>query len=174
MTLRFERRAAVGVLAAALLFGAGWAISETLTMTTYYPSPSGVYRRLVTTAQTLLARDGGSVGIGTTAPQAKLDVAGGVRIGASSLCGAAQAGTNRYNAGLKQMEFCDGASWKRTFGTGQVPVYRCPLIYGMFPAPVWSSCLGQITLEFSTCRYYTTQWNTVYCTSLGKMVLESN
>ena len=42
--------------------------SETLTMTTYYPAPYGGYASLLTTGQTLLARDGGSVGIGTPTP----------------------------------------------------------------------------------------------------------
>ncbi|MCX5785583.1 MAG: hypothetical protein NTX59_07830 [Elusimicrobia bacterium] len=38
--------------------------SETLTLTTYYPAPYGGYVGLLTTNQTLLARDAGSVGIG--------------------------------------------------------------------------------------------------------------
>jgi hypothetical protein len=75
--IRIERRTLVGIMVSALLFGAGIAISETLTMTTYYPSPSGVYRKLVSTAQTFLARDGGNVGIGTSTPANKLSVAGG-------------------------------------------------------------------------------------------------
>lgn len=51
--------------------------SETLTLTTYYPAPYGAYAAMLTTQQTLLARDGGSVGIGVRRPQAKLDVAAG-------------------------------------------------------------------------------------------------
>ncbi|MFA6318340.1 MAG: hypothetical protein WC943_13100 [Elusimicrobiota bacterium] len=50
--------------------------SETLTMTSYYPSPAGVYNKLVTTGNTVLARDRGRVGIGTSAPQGLLDIAG--------------------------------------------------------------------------------------------------
>lgn len=38
--------------------------SETLTLTTYYPAPYGGYVSLMTTGQTLLARDGGNVGVG--------------------------------------------------------------------------------------------------------------
>lgn len=45
--------------------------SETLTLTTTYPAPVGIYRSMITTgtggANTLLARDGGNVGIGTGA-----------------------------------------------------------------------------------------------------------
>ena len=39
--------------------------SESVTMTTYYPAPSGVYNRMITTGDTYLARDpGGRVSIG--------------------------------------------------------------------------------------------------------------
>ncbi|MDQ7772254.1 MAG: hypothetical protein RDU13_01895 [Elusimicrobiales bacterium] len=53
--------------------------SETLTMTTYYPAPYGGYARLLTTNQTLLARDGGNVGIGMAAPTSRLHVGGEIR-----------------------------------------------------------------------------------------------
>lgn len=54
--------------------------AESLTMTTYYPAPFGGYAKLLTTSDTFLARDGGSVGIGTTSPaaNAKLDVNGNI------------------------------------------------------------------------------------------------
>ncbi len=53
--------------------------SETLTMTTYYPAPYGGYANLLTTGQTLLARDGGNLGVGTGAntPTSKVDIRGG-------------------------------------------------------------------------------------------------
>jgi hypothetical protein len=57
--------------------------SESVTLSTYYPAPSGVYTNMITTGNTFLARDGGagtSVGIGTTAPGAKLDVNGLARM----------------------------------------------------------------------------------------------
>lgn len=38
--------------------------SENVTLTTYYPAPSGIYTQIIATGQTLLARDGGRVGIG--------------------------------------------------------------------------------------------------------------
>ncbi|MCK4935235.1 MAG: hypothetical protein KAR84_00155 [Elusimicrobiales bacterium] len=78
--------------------------SEQLTLTTYYPSPYGGYAKLLTTDQTVLARDGGAVGvggyntvtgastklavkgnvgIGTSAPKNKLDIGGGAVIGAA-------------------------------------------------------------------------------------------
>ena len=53
--------------------------SETLTLTTYYPAPYGGYVGLLTTGtggvNTLLARDGGNVGIGMANPGVKLEVA---------------------------------------------------------------------------------------------------
>ncbi|MEK7721109.1 MAG: hypothetical protein AAB359_01825, partial [Elusimicrobiota bacterium] len=51
--------------------------SETLTLTTYYPAPYGGYVSLLTTGQTVLARDSGSVGIGVANPSGKLQVSGG-------------------------------------------------------------------------------------------------
>lgn len=54
--------------------------SESLTLTTYYPAPYGGYVSLLTTGNTLLARDGGvntRVGVGIAAPASKLDVSGG-------------------------------------------------------------------------------------------------
>lgn len=53
--------------------------SETLTMTTYYPAPYGGYARLLTTNETLLARDAGNVGIGMNGPTSKLHVSGEIR-----------------------------------------------------------------------------------------------
>lgn len=56
----------------------GFIGSETLVLTTYYPAPYGGYVSILTTGQTLLARDTGNVGIrtATTAPRRPLDVNG--------------------------------------------------------------------------------------------------
>ena len=68
-----------GLMIALLLGTAVYALAEDITLTTYYPSPRGVYQELTTTSNTLLATQGGSVGIGmTTAPTDKLDVNGTV------------------------------------------------------------------------------------------------
>ncbi|MDE1976986.1 MAG: hypothetical protein KGI84_06995, partial [Elusimicrobia bacterium] len=49
---------------------------EDITLDTYYPAPTGVYTNMITTQKTILARDSGNVGIGTTTPAQKLDVSG--------------------------------------------------------------------------------------------------
>jgi len=48
--------------------------TEQVTLTTYYPAPSGVYTNMITTKETYLARDGGNVGVGTINATAKLTV----------------------------------------------------------------------------------------------------
>ena len=55
--------------------------TESVTLSTYYPAPSGVYTQMITTQNTYLARDGGGVSIGTrNAPIGALDVeSSGVR-----------------------------------------------------------------------------------------------
>ncbi len=77
LKLNFSRRQITLLLALLLLsWHPGFLGSETLTLTTYYPAPYGGYVSLLTTNQTLLARDGGNVGIGIAGPGSKLHVAG--------------------------------------------------------------------------------------------------
>lgn len=76
---RFIRAAAVGAIVLAAVPEIG---SESVTLATYYPAPSGVYTNMITTNNTYLARDGGNVGLGTTAPAYKLDVQNGAGVGA--------------------------------------------------------------------------------------------
>ncbi|RYZ93139.1 MAG: tail fiber domain-containing protein [Proteobacteria bacterium] len=49
----------------------------------------------------------GNLGLGTTLPLQKLDVAGAIRIGTTATCDGTLTGTIRYNAG--NLEFCNGA-----------------------------------------------------------------
>ena len=66
-------------MALVLLAAAARAAAEDITLTTYYPSPRGVYDQLRTMNNTTLAEQGGGVGIGTTGPNATLEVVGTVR-----------------------------------------------------------------------------------------------
>jgi hypothetical protein len=60
----------------------------------------------------------GKVGIGTTSPSAKLDVAGEIKFGnTSSTCDGTNEGQQRYNSTSKNMEFCNGTAWT-AYGTG--------------------------------------------------------
>ncbi len=59
--------------------------SESVTLSTYYPAPSGVYTKMITTGDTLLARDGGQIAMGTPVAGAalldgKLHVVGDIRL----------------------------------------------------------------------------------------------
>jgi prepilin-type N-terminal cleavage/methylation domain-containing protein len=63
----------------------------------------------------------GNTGIGTSNPQAKLDVAGESRIGSTGVaCSGANEGAQRYNSTSKIMEFCNGTSWAAMGGGGLV------------------------------------------------------
>ena len=61
--------------------------SESVTLSTYYPAPSGVYTNMITTNNTFLARDGGNVGIGNAAPTQKLDVTGNANLTGNAVIG---------------------------------------------------------------------------------------
>lgn len=64
-----------------MLAAAGDLASENVTLTTYYPAPSGVYAQMITTGNTYLARDtalnGQKVGVGTSAPGALMTIVNG-------------------------------------------------------------------------------------------------
>lgn len=67
-----------GWMVAGLLLGTmTYAIAEDVTLTTYYPSPRGVYEELRSNKNTYLAiQAGNNVGIGDTSASEKLDVNG--------------------------------------------------------------------------------------------------
>ena len=67
-----------GLAIVMLALGAPELSCENVTLSTYYPSPSGVYTQMVTTGRTFLCRDDGTLAVGTASPVpgAKLDVEG--------------------------------------------------------------------------------------------------
>jgi hypothetical protein len=69
LIVRFDvsvgQRTCRGLMAAAMFFSTVPELaSESVTLTTYYPAPSGVYAQMITTGNTWLARDGGKVAVG--------------------------------------------------------------------------------------------------------------
>lgn len=75
--ISFSRRLVVWSGAAAMMLLAVPELeSESVTLSTYYPAPSGVYTQMITTGNTYLSRDGGNTGVGTTAPVAKMHILG--------------------------------------------------------------------------------------------------
>jgi hypothetical protein len=136
-----DRRAAELVMAAVAVAALAMRLSsETLTLTTTYPAPVGVYNQIVTTgnsgtapADTTLARNAGNVilapasnadgrvGIGVSAPLAKLDVDGTVRVGAFPSDPASPApspGVVYYNTSSKTIRLYTG-SWGDLGGSPQ-------------------------------------------------------
>jgi len=89
--------------------------SETLTLTTYYPAPYGGYVALLTTGNdgtaagvnTLLARDAGRVGIGTTNPTQLLDIAGNAKVETVILTPSASSPKSPVN-GMVYMDSAEG------------------------------------------------------------------
>jgi hypothetical protein len=74
------------------------------TFTIANSGPSGVAQ---------LALTGGDVGVGTTTPAARLDVAGEAKVGNTGLaCAAGTRGSIRYNTTSNVLEFCDGTAWQ--------------------------------------------------------------
>ena len=70
--------------------------------------------------QALVVNRAGKVGIGTQAPVARLDVAGGIRLGYDAICDQEREGTIRYDNAGQAVEFCDGVVWTRVEGEAGV------------------------------------------------------
>ncbi len=95
-------------LGAALLAAAATELSsENVTLSTFYPAPSGVYTQILTTGSTLLARDGGNVGVGVANPASKLDVGGSLRV-----TGPVQLSAGAKNGYVLTSDSLGNAAWK--------------------------------------------------------------
>ena len=140
---RIDRKAGRLLLGALTVVFGGFALAEKLTLTTSYPVPSGVYNQLLTTgnsgavpADTTFNRNAGNtllvpatnaagkVGIGTSAPLAKLDVSGAIRLGNAGMTqGAACSpeGILTYDYAAHIPLYCDNTGKFRTM-TGSTTV----------------------------------------------------
>lgn len=126
-----------------LLKGSSGASTFTKTVNMYFEGAVGAVtkcRSLATSSTDIWSRgsgsninyNGGNVGVGTDSPVVSLDIAGGLRPGSENqvtTCDAATEGTQRYNKGLHQLEFCGynvgppvSYTW-RTFNGAGTPVF---------------------------------------------------
>ena len=116
--LTFSRRFMTTLSAVAIMLCAVPELdSESVTLSTYYPAPSGVYTQMITTGNTYLARDGGFVGFGTAAPVYKIDVVGDIHATGWLRTDGAQGWYSQTYGGGWYMS--DG-SWLRTYNAKNV------------------------------------------------------
>lgn len=81
LRLSYERAALRPWLVAALLVAcAGELASESVTLTTYYPAPMGVYTQMITTNNSFFARDAGKVLLGGTVLSNGANLDGGAKL----------------------------------------------------------------------------------------------
>lgn len=108
----FTQYALLAGRAGGQIFKGGVAAGESLTLDSTSDAAKGFV---------LINPTGGYVGVGTTTPQATLDIGGTIRLGntAAVTCGASTAGALRYNSG--SVEFCNGTNWS-TFATGATAI----------------------------------------------------
>lgn len=120
--MKMQKRIRGFVLALMLVFTAYIAYAETVTVSTFYPSPYGSYQLLDTTGQTNLATAGGNVSVGTPAFNAayKLDVNGVVHINAPANDGLVIDGDPANGAATISMRRANGTfQWRfGSFGNG--------------------------------------------------------
>jgi hypothetical protein len=129
--LSFGARGLRGLMAAGLFFSAvSEALPESVTLSTYYPAPSGAYTQILATGNSYLARDWGDVGIGTTNMMNKLDLNGGLAVGSYAGTVAAPANgaiiSGKVGLGtsspLSQLDVASGGLAVGTYaGTNQAP-----------------------------------------------------
>lgn len=116
--VRTMRSAMKGWVVVGILIGTmAYAIAEEITLTTYYPSPRGVYEELQTRETTLLATSSGNVGIGhasAASVDTKLDVSGDAKVRNNlAILGtiAIQGGSPAANRVLTAVDSAGNAVW---------------------------------------------------------------
>ncbi|MBI4425300.1 MAG: hypothetical protein HY554_16340 [Elusimicrobia bacterium] len=92
LRLEFSKRQLKGLLALAVLLAGAYAIhSETLTINSFYPSPAGIFQKIIASGDTRLATSAGAkVAVGsptvdTDAAAANLQIAGSAKVESSLL-----------------------------------------------------------------------------------------
>jgi hypothetical protein len=126
INIRISRRAARWAMTALCLCLMVMVVSpEDITLDTYYPAPTGIYTNMITTQKTILARDGGNVGIGTANPTSNLETTSSANTGMTmqSLSG----------TGQNSIEFDLGSGWAAIMQ--DVPAYFQIQTRANFPAP---------------------------------------
>jgi hypothetical protein len=107
------------LLAGLLCLGAIDLSSESVTLSTYFPAPTGVYTSLVATTGARLGRDAGTVEIGSSAPDGtRLTVMNG-NFSIGTATGTAKLSFNDLNDGTN---LADGITWYNP----------APTVYGIF------------------------------------------
>jgi len=96
-------------------------------------------------AANVVVTDTGNVGVGTQTPGARLDVAGGVKLGNTDTCNAATAGTLRWTGST--FEGCDGTKWSSLGGGGGPPAGTIMGWATGFVPPGYLECDGSTQLR---------------------------
>ena len=119
MRRALRRARQLSMLAAAMILPVSELSSESVTLSTYYPAPSGVYTQMITMGKTILAQDGASVTIGkSVAGLSKTHAAKALAMTSVTINGTVDTATLMVGGGGKpgQVLTCgaDGttASWK--------------------------------------------------------------
>ena len=122
--------------------------TEQVTLFTTYPSPSGVYTKIITTGDTYLASAAGVVGIGTVAPnpRAKLHVKGDVIIEGNLLMTGIVSGYRPEGAAEAQPAMPRVSVAAPPKNSGAAPTSATSGLYGLcqellgFPTPAQMTC----------------------------------
>ncbi len=119
--MTMQKRLRGMVLTVAMTFAAYVCYAETVTVSTFYPSPFGSYQDLTVTRNASLATTSGNVGIGNTNPGAKLDVTGNLLLsGSRSTIFTTGDNTTTHRGGIQIVTYNNGVDmvWTPTNQSG--------------------------------------------------------